>query len=64
MVTNAAYVEIVKTQLPDVPAGHILAESAARNTAPCIAWACWSIKKEDSEANVVVNTCRCGCDES
>jgi mannose-1-phosphate guanylyltransferase len=54
VVTNAKYVDIVKLQLPDVPAEHILAEPAARNTAPCIAWACWSIKKEDSSANVVV----------
>lgn len=54
VVTNAAYVDIVKQQIPDMPASHILAEPAARNTAPCIAWACWSIKKEDSQANVVV----------
>lgn len=54
VVTNAKYVEIVKQQLPDIPADHILAEPAARNTAPCIAWACWSIKKEDPQANVVV----------
>ena len=54
VVTNAKYVEIVKQQLPDIPAEQILAEPAARNTAPCIAWACWSIKKEDAEANVVV----------
>lgn len=54
VVTNAAYVEIVREQLPDIPASHILAEPAARNTAPCIAWACWSIKREDPEANVVV----------
>ena len=54
VVTNAKYVEIVKQQLPDIPANHILAEPAARNTAPCIAWACWSIKKEDANANVVV----------
>ena len=54
VVTNAAYVDIVKQQLPDIPAGHILAEPAARNTAPCIAWACWSIRKEDPQANVVV----------
>lgn len=54
VVTNAKYVDIVKQQLPDIPAGHILAEPAARNTAPCIAWACWSIKKEDLDANVVV----------
>jgi mannose-1-phosphate guanylyltransferase len=54
VVTNAAYIDIVKQQIPDIPASHILAEPAARNTAPCIAWACWSIKKEDPQANVVV----------
>ena len=54
VVTNAKYVDIVKQQLPDIPVEHILAEPAARNTAPCIAWACWSIKKEDPTANVVV----------
>ena len=54
VVTNKAYVDIVKEQIPGIPAEHILAEPAARNTAPCIAWACWSIKQEDSDANVVV----------
>lgn len=54
VVTNAKYVETVREQLPDIPAGHILAEPAARNTAPCIAWACWSIRQEDPTANVVV----------
>ena len=54
VVTNAAYVDIVKQQLPQIPEDHILAEPAARNTAPCIAWACWRIKAEDPDANVVV----------
>ena len=54
VVTNAKYVGIVKEQLPDIPVEHILAEPAARNTAPCIAWACWSIKTENPNANVVV----------
>ena len=54
VVTNAAYVDIVRRQLPEMPVNHILAEPAARNTAPCIAWACWRIKQEDPEANVVV----------
>lgn len=54
VVTNAKYVDNVKQQLPEIPEEHILAEPAARNTAPCIAWACWSIKKEDPTANVVV----------
>ena len=54
VVTNAKYVDIVKKQIPGIPENHILAEPAARNTAPCIAWASWSIKKEDPNANVVV----------
>ena len=54
VVTNAKYVDIVREQLPEIPANHVLAEPAARNTAPCIAWACWSIKAEDPTANVVV----------
>lgn len=54
VVTNAMYVPKVKEQLPGIPEAHILAEPAARNTAPCIAWACWRIKAEDPDANVVV----------
>ena len=54
VVTNAAYVDIVRKQLPEMLENHILAEPAARNTAPCIAWACWRIKAENPEANVVV----------
>ena len=54
VVTNAAYVDTVRQQLPQVPDSHILAEPAARNTAPCIAWACWCIRREDPWANVVV----------
>lgn len=54
VVTNAKYVDIVREQLPEIPAGNILAEPAARNTAPCIAWACWEIRKSDAQANIVV----------
>lgn len=54
VVTNEKYVDIVREQIPTIPARHILAEPAARNTAPCIAWACWNIRKEDADANVVV----------
>lgn len=54
VVTNAAYVDIVKEQLPDIPEHHILAEPEARNTAPCIAWACWTIRQECADANIVV----------
>ena len=33
---------------------NILAEPCARNTAPCIAFACWKIKKKHPHANIVV----------
>lgn len=54
VVTNAKYVDIIKEQIPSIPENHILAEPEARNTASCIAWACWSIRKENPDANVVV----------
>ena len=54
VVTNAKYVDIVKGQLPGIPFNHILAEPESRNTAPCIAWACWKIKEENVNANIVV----------
>lgn len=54
IVTSAAYVHIVRQQLPDIPAENILAEPCARNTAPCIAYACWKIKAKHPSANIVV----------
>lgn len=54
VVTSERYVDIVKEQLPQVPEQHILAEPEARNTAPCIAYACWKIRKEFPQANIVV----------
>ena len=54
VVTSQKYVEIVKEQLPMVLDDHILAEPEPRNTAPCIAYACWKIKAKDDKANIVV----------
>lgn len=54
VVTSADYVHFVREQLPDIPEDHILAEPCARNTAPCIAYACWKIARKHPYANVVV----------
>lgn len=54
IVTSATYVRIIREQLPEVPADNILAEPCARNTAPCIAYACWKIKVKYPNANIVV----------
>ncbi|MBR4187018.1 MAG: mannose-1-phosphate guanylyltransferase [Bacteroidaceae bacterium] len=54
VVTSAAYVGIVREQLPEVPWNHVLLEPCRRNTAPCIAYASWRIKSQDTKANIVV----------
>lgn len=54
VVTGERYAGLVREQLPELPSGHILEEPAARNTAPCIAYACWKIRLIDPEANIVV----------
>ena len=54
VVTSEKYVDIVREQLPDLPQEQILAEPEARNTAPCIAYACWKIAQRYPAANIVV----------
>ena len=54
VVTNEKYVAKVKEQLPQVPAENILSEPCRRNTAPCICYVSWRIKKKDPKANIVV----------
>ncbi len=54
VVTNKRYADIVREQLPDIPAGNILLEPCRRNTAPCIAYVSWRIKMQDSKANIIV----------
>ena len=54
VVTAQKYVAIVKEQLPVIPACNILAEPCMRNTAPCIAYVSWKIKKHFPNANIVV----------
>lgn len=54
VVTSDAYLDMVKEQLPEIPVANIISEPCARNTAPCIAYACWKIKAKDASANIVV----------
>ncbi len=54
VVTSEDYVDIVRNQLPDIPEDNILSEPCARNTAPCIAYACWKIMAKHPDANIVV----------
>ncbi len=54
VVTSAAFRDLVYEQLPDVPRENILLEPCRRNTAPCICYVSWKIKKRNPRANVVV----------
>ncbi len=54
IVTNKRYFDVVREQLPEVPASNILCEPCRRNTAPCIAYVSWRIKSVDPHANIVV----------
>ena len=54
VVTSEKYIDTIREQLPGIPESNILAEPCPRNTAPCIAYACWKIKKKYPEANIVV----------
>ena len=54
VVTNRDYAQIVREQLPEIPAENVLLEPCRRNTAPCIAYVSWRIKAKNPKANVVV----------
>ena len=54
IVTNKKYQSVVAEQLPEIDPSHILLEPCRRNTAPCIAYVSWRIKKECPGANVIV----------
>lgn len=55
IVTSAKYFDKVHEQLPFVPTDQILLEPCMRNTAPCIAYVTWKIKKKNPDANMVVS---------
>ena len=54
VVTNAAYKQLVLEQLPMLQPNQVLCEPARRNTAPCIAYACYRIQSQCSNARIVV----------
>ena len=54
VVTSKDYKDLVLEQLQGINPQHVLLEPCMRNTAPCIAYVSWKIKKEDPEAVFVV----------
>lgn len=54
VVTNSRYKRLVLEQIPEICDSQVLCEPIGRNTAPCIAYAAYSIAKRDSQALMVV----------
>jgi mannose-1-phosphate guanylyltransferase len=54
IVSNAEYQSIIESQIPGINKENILSEPYRRNTAPCIAYAAYRLKKKDPKAVMVV----------
>lgn len=54
IVTSNEYKELVQEQLPQLGEEQVLLEPHRRNTAPCIAYACYKIGARNPDANIVV----------
>jgi mannose-1-phosphate guanylyltransferase len=54
IVTHENYRHLVNEQLPGLSSDQVLCEPSRRNTAPCIAYACYKISRINPDAKVVV----------
>lgn len=54
VITGPDMVEAIAAQLPQLPPANLLVEPSGRNTAPCIAWACWEVARRGGDHFVVL----------
>jgi len=54
IVSNELYSAVIQEQLPELKSDQVLLEPLKRNTAPCIAYAVYKIKKLDPDAVLVI----------
>ena len=54
VVTNSRYKELVLEHIPELKEHQILCEPIGRNTAPCIAYAAYTLRKINPEAEMIV----------
>jgi mannose-1-phosphate guanylyltransferase len=54
VVTNEGYGDLVKEQIPEITEDQVLLEPIRRNTAPCVAYACYKIAQKNPDAVVVI----------
>ena len=55
IVTNKRYKEQVLRHLPEIREEQILCEPIGRNTAPCIAYAAYTLKQNNPDATMIVS---------
>jgi mannose-1-phosphate guanylyltransferase len=53
VVTLSRFGEIVREQIPELPAENLLLEPYSRNTAPCIAYSTYEVLRRNPEATIV-----------
>ena len=54
VVTNQSYKDLVLEHIPELKENQVLCEPIGRNTAPCIAYAAYRLKKSDPDAQMIV----------
>ena len=54
VVTNQSYKDLVLEHIPELKEDQVLCEPIGRNTAPCIAYAAYRLKKSDPNAQMIV----------
>lgn len=54
IVASEQYHDLIREQLPQIPEENILLEPLKRNTAPCIAYAIYKLRKKNPDATVVI----------
>src|SRR6187549_317935 len=54
VITSDTYIDLVKSQLPELSPDQIIAEPQRRNTAPCVAYSAFKIFAMNPDANIVV----------
>ena len=55
VVTNEEHVALTREQIPSINPDQLLAEPMRKNTAPCVAYACHKIAKNNPNAVMVVS---------
>ena len=54
IITGADQAEATRAQLPDLPAGNVIAEPAPRDTAPCVGLAAGIVANKDPDGTMIV----------